>query len=542
MAHSATYTVSTQGSDKNPGTAQSPWRTIQKAANTAVAGDTVLVHPGIYAERVVIQNSGTSGNPITFEGTRGSGGSWDTIIDGSDATSGWTRAPEVGTGVWKASLGSPQTMMSNGKTIWRISDSSMGDGSGNTNLAQSATAQASTAHGTVLYWDGIEALFGNRSGTTYLRFRNGNDPATMNVRSAPSGGVLTVSGKNYITIKNFKIIGGQFAVRVTGGSQNTIIEENYLTNGRVRVMLDGPGGVSTIIRNNMITLDALGMVAFTPGDRNDTPYGRIVNRHMYDLNKFLIGNTETDDSSIIVAGGSSNTTVSGNVIFNGMMGLTFYQSTTSTTIINNTFHNFSDIGIYVNSDYASATITGNLFYDSDHHMRLEATHRDMDLYIYANRFHEPWYNSSGGGGKHVFVAPPRGGGASPSNIWVYQNSFAGGGWAVDMGGADEFSFHFPRLHVLNNLISTNGISSGGTGPIGEVASNYLDKLWYSNTMPNFVLPDGHKALDSGVDLISRGLPGMATTYYQDGRPDIGALQGTSQSAMPPPHNLRTTNK
>ena len=121
-------------------------------------------------------------NPITFQGTLGNGGSWDTIIDGSTSTSGWTTAPEIGSGVWKATSGSPQAIMSNGKTIWRISDVSMTNGSGNTALARSATAQVNTAAGQVFAWDGIEALFGNRSGTTYLRFKNGTNPSTMNVR------------------------------------------------------------------------------------------------------------------------------------------------------------------------------------------------------------------------------------------------------------------------------------------------------------------------------------------------------------------------
>src|SRR5262245_21427156 len=169
MAHTATYTVSTQGSDNNPGTAQNPWRTIQKAANTAIAGDTVLVQAGTYVERVTFPKSGSASDPITFTGVRGSGGSWDTIINGSNATSGWVTAPEVGSGVWKTTLGyAPQATMADEKTIWKISDRAMKgevlqgtDGNGFVYLARSATAQIGTAFGTVYYWDGIEALFGN---------------------------------------------------------------------------------------------------------------------------------------------------------------------------------------------------------------------------------------------------------------------------------------------------------------------------------------------------------------------------------------------
>jgi hypothetical protein len=54
-AWGATYHVdiaSPQASDANPGTAALPWKTIQKAANAARPGDTCLVQPGTYPERV----------------------------------------------------------------------------------------------------------------------------------------------------------------------------------------------------------------------------------------------------------------------------------------------------------------------------------------------------------------------------------------------------------------------------------------------------------------------------------------------------------
>ncbi len=47
-ASAATYYVATTGNDANSGTLASPWRTIQKAANTMSAGDTVLIRGGTY--------------------------------------------------------------------------------------------------------------------------------------------------------------------------------------------------------------------------------------------------------------------------------------------------------------------------------------------------------------------------------------------------------------------------------------------------------------------------------------------------------------
>ncbi len=54
-------------SDNNPGTAAQPFATIQKAASVAVAGDVVKIRSGIYRETIVVANSGSAGNPITFQ-------------------------------------------------------------------------------------------------------------------------------------------------------------------------------------------------------------------------------------------------------------------------------------------------------------------------------------------------------------------------------------------------------------------------------------------------------------------------------------------
>jgi len=55
-----------QANDSNSGTEASPWRTIQRAANVMVAGDTCYVKGGTYEESIRPSNSGTSGNLITF--------------------------------------------------------------------------------------------------------------------------------------------------------------------------------------------------------------------------------------------------------------------------------------------------------------------------------------------------------------------------------------------------------------------------------------------------------------------------------------------
>ncbi|MFQ5857579.1 MAG: right-handed parallel beta-helix repeat-containing protein [Anaerolineae bacterium] len=60
------YYVATDGNDDDPGTESQPWRTIQKAAETLVAGETVYIKAGTYQERVMPQNSGSAGNYIVY--------------------------------------------------------------------------------------------------------------------------------------------------------------------------------------------------------------------------------------------------------------------------------------------------------------------------------------------------------------------------------------------------------------------------------------------------------------------------------------------
>ncbi len=62
----AIYYVAPNGDDSNPGTFDKPWKTIQKAANTLAAGDTVYIRAGTYHERVEPQNSGSAGKPILY--------------------------------------------------------------------------------------------------------------------------------------------------------------------------------------------------------------------------------------------------------------------------------------------------------------------------------------------------------------------------------------------------------------------------------------------------------------------------------------------
>jgi len=91
--NAATYYISPQGNDSNPGTEAQPFRNIQKAADIVDPGDTVIVKDGTYIDDdgnnfvVVLNNGGTLGNPITFK----SENKWGAVLDGQNYTTsyGW---------------------------------------------------------------------------------------------------------------------------------------------------------------------------------------------------------------------------------------------------------------------------------------------------------------------------------------------------------------------------------------------------------------------------------------------------------------------
>jgi hypothetical protein len=85
---STTWYVSPNGSNTNAGTAASPFKTIQEAANAAEPGDTVLIHAGTYRETVTPARSGTAGAPITYKPY----GDGTVTISGANVVSGFQQS------------------------------------------------------------------------------------------------------------------------------------------------------------------------------------------------------------------------------------------------------------------------------------------------------------------------------------------------------------------------------------------------------------------------------------------------------------------
>ena len=88
QAAAATYYVAPNGDDAAAGTsAATPFRTINKCAQSMTAGDTCIIASGTYRETVTPAASGQSGLPITFRSAPGA----TVIVSGTEPIGGWTQ-------------------------------------------------------------------------------------------------------------------------------------------------------------------------------------------------------------------------------------------------------------------------------------------------------------------------------------------------------------------------------------------------------------------------------------------------------------------
>ncbi len=92
------YHVAVTGSDNNKGTLDSPFRSIQAAANSAMPGDIITVHEGIYRERIDPPRGGVSeAKRIVYRAASKE----KVVIKGSEVIDNWVNFHGT---VWKATI------------------------------------------------------------------------------------------------------------------------------------------------------------------------------------------------------------------------------------------------------------------------------------------------------------------------------------------------------------------------------------------------------------------------------------------------------
>lgn len=586
--YATTYYVSPDGFDSNSGSENAPFRTIQKAADIVMPGDCVIVKAGTYYERIKIRTSGTETSPIIFQGEKKNNDEWLTIIDGSEPINGeWFCASEIGNGVYKSSAipYSPKGMFINNKVVARIGDKWMQTEDGFEWLKKPATSTFQTTYlqEIINWWDGIELLYGYLGGSTYVRFKNNDNPNEFDIRATPKGAGILIDNKENIIISGFKIQGAQNAIEIKGSfARNNTIENNFLMHGINRILI-ADGANNNFIKRNQIYLNYYGWDDFGAwSNGKGVNYGikEYVYAEIFKLRISEIGGSEDHGIYLYNSGGGNH--LFENHIYQGLIGIFVWGPTNNTQleglkVYNNEIHNMSSIGIIEQECYlVNAQFYDNLIYDCNINLRIQRYndqgYSGKSVYFYRNKFYNPI-----GIGDHIvfywsssilapnFVHPI---------YYFYHNSFSGGYIGIDLPTPGK-DIGLPNTHFINNIFSS-GRFFRGLQPGWEEAdriglfdynwviskspyssfpqwygSNNIDgkgiKIWDDSNLPDFELPQSSLAKNSGIDLSNNftinsttysSLPGMENNYFDGMRPDLGAINKPLDIDISPPSKPR----
>jgi len=582
--------VATNGSNVNPGTDERPFATIGKAAENARDGDRILVRAGIYRERVVFPQSGKPGKPIVFTGERGPNGEWLTVIDPGVPVTGWEPAPEIGPGVYKtrALPFNPQVMTLDGKHLLRIADRHMAldkdrtapaeplkrvkspmerekegfGGFGLMRLPPDAVSLMPEILGRdIPFWDGVEVIYGHLNGITYIRFRNGDDPNGKQLAAAGPGPAVLIDNRSHLVVRDFEVRGAEFSLVIQGReAANNLIEHNYMTNGRRRILVTR-GAARNIVAHNRITLNYIGHDRPEEWDAD-----RVKNSHIYQEFKHTAGGHMSDDQGITVSQAGPDNVVRDNRLDTGLIGIAVNE-TLRTLVYRNVVSHMSSIGLITERGSYDCRFYDNLLINNSINLRIHsyrAPGYPRREYHYRNisYFSPNWL------GSHIHIHHDLGkmpwpGAPEDPELFIYHNTYIGGS-----GNARGHNLSVRNVYrhtvFVNNVFSTPGTSLAEwwfwdnqglmaacdynwlPAPAGRRKPTINQPAWFGNHnvvnegrllwpkgTRDFILPETSAARGRGIDLSKPfsicgreypTLPGMEPGYFSGGAPDMGALQ------------------
>jgi hypothetical protein len=334
----STYYVATNGSDSNAGTESAPWKTIQKAMNSATAGSTVYIKGGTYYEIVTVGVNGTAGAYITFRNTPGE----TVVIDGRG-------------------------------------DVASGDVRGIINVNSKNYLKFIGLHLTNHVGGYIPGGFIVTGASNNIEFRDGK---ITHIDWASNSTVCPGQGTQYST-----------PIRIMGGS-NIIIDNNEVFNNNTgdseSITVDGNVNGFTISNNTIYGHPNIGIDVLGHGAGNQPKGGLITRNHIYSGSYFcwsggvyIDGGTDTiiennyihDNWWGIEVGsensyGASNIIVRNNIVFNnsnwGILVGAHAGVASNVRVYNNVIVNNPDGNLEINSNLATNSVfKNNIIYSSN---------------------------------------------------------------------------------------------------------------------------------------------------------------------------------
>jgi hypothetical protein len=324
LANAKTYYVSNSGSDSNSGLLTSaPWKTTSKVSSFTgfVAGDQVLFNRGeIFYGSITINNSGTSGSPITF-GAYGTGAK--PIITGLTTVSGWTNL---------------------GANIW-----------------ESASPVSSLSSVSVVVVNGVNTAMGRYPNTGYFTYQSHS--GNSSITSSSLTGTTNWTGAS-VVLRVLRDLSDKGTIISQSGGTLTYSGNSYTPQ-------DGYG---FFIQNDVRTLDAQNEWYYNPSTKKIRIYSTStptnvqvssVNNLINDVNRTYISVDNIDfrgsNLSALYFSSASNATITNcNISFAGIDGFQGDGTTAFVDIENNTISNCNNSGIaaYATNN-SNFTIKGN---------------------------------------------------------------------------------------------------------------------------------------------------------------------------------------
>ena len=237
IASGTNYYVKNGGDDGAKGLSdETAWATISKVnGETFLPGDSILFKCGDkFIGTLTPSSDGSEGDHIVF-GSYGLGD--DPILTPNDTIDGITWSSYGAEGIYSTTdiPYNPGNLLINwGSKINKIHDNFFDSGNPYYNNWSSLDFMRLPADTSwevrgipnIEFWDALEALYcyDDGTGTTYIRFRNGENPNDSTLAFSASGtdsAAINITSKDYITIQYLHILGGDYGIYIVGPTSIT---------------------------------------------------------------------------------------------------------------------------------------------------------------------------------------------------------------------------------------------------------------------------------------------------------------------------------
>ncbi|MBN1274968.1 right-handed parallel beta-helix repeat-containing protein [Candidatus Woesearchaeota archaeon] len=575
-----TFYVSNDGDDANDGTTPStPWKTIAQVNEQAfLPGDAVLFRRGdTFIGSLTPPSSGNATHYITF-GAYSAGER--PIITPNDYVEGLTWTAH-GNGIYKTTdiPFNPGNVLIDGTTkINKINDKFFATPSPYLNYTSLDFLALPDDHKwdddhyispyclDTQFWDGLDALYAydNMTGTTYIRFRGGDDPNDYSFAISPQDrfyAAVTINRMNHLVIQNLHIVGGERGVYVLGSksesNENIIIENNLIESSNGKIYLSSSEAI--IVRNNTFRNNYLS--PYKPGawSKGNT-YEDGVQFQYYLFFKVVVtpSSSCSADGAVVMSGGySDNSAFYNNTVSGLCCGFSTYGDNIS--IHDNYIEGTSSIGVYLGMR-GTSYVHDNYIVDSNIPFRFGSVDRttfdNRVHYVYRNKVYIP------DAGEVIYIHYDNTG-PSVTKAYIYHNSFITRTGPQISGYVKNYPPYGSGFVFINNIISASQTAfytwstSGEYDDLFTVDYNWISGRYYGKESvpwapvpnniaypdgptfwdhainpPDFTAIEGTEAIDAGIDVSHDfvlggvtypALPGM-DAYYCKSPPDMGAVQ------------------